>query len=128
MSRTYRVRHLPKIGGKKYVDSNLSNRHQYYRKLAEKSLSPDLDRWAMVRYELVGKWMVLNVPVECTTQHPWVSWSRIGSVKTWYKKNGNRKVRRHNRHMVMNHHLGEDIDQRDKFYDKKDGWDVWSIT
>lgn len=125
MSRTYRVRHLPRIGGKKYVDASLRHFDRRMRDLAEEIIpgKPKRGEWSDLHYTLVHKWMILNSPVECKTQHPLVSWGRISASKVWYKKDGNQRIRQHNRQMLKFRPLDDDIDQRVKFYDKKDGWD-----
>lgn len=130
MSRTYRLRHLPKIGGRKFVDASMRRRYWDIRDLAEKEIdeaNPNMWRWSTHRYRLIDSLVAGRLNVVCMTQHPWASWSRIAACKMWYKKFGNRVVRRNNRAVVKNSHLGDEMDNYHRFYDKKDGWDIWSL-
>ena len=88
MSRTYRCRHLPRLPGTgaKLIESSVYHRFK------------DEDyphRW-MYRMGQVPRRTDVNAgaPVEHFGNHPWVRWYMVVKTKSWYKANGNRKIRR----------------------------------
>lgn len=140
MSRTYRIRHLPRITAKKYVDGRTARFREDREELVDSVLRlyfPEAFnekgrlRWSYfsVRWSLREKIDAENpLSVATKTQHPWVRWSRIATSKAEYKRTGNKCVRRHNRALLRNRgHLGDEVDERDRFFDKKDGWDIWVL-
>jgi hypothetical protein len=141
MSRTYRLRNLPGITAKKYVDHNCARKFNKARDAHVDDLLKDFypdafdsrGRWRWIyygiRHDIERRFdREYPVPVGNKSCHPWVRWTRITTAKAWYKKNGNRTVRHHNRQLLMaNFHLGDEVDNRTPFYGRKDGWDVWSL-
>lgn len=140
MSRTYRHRHLPTIYVRKYVDS--TPRRFYKWKEAEadalmRELYPEAynDKGRMIwRYWSVERDIINALcrsnpsPVASKGGHPWASWSRIARVKAWYKREGNKRVRHHNRQLLRkNLHLEDEVDNRIRFWSKRDGWDIWVL-
>lgn len=139
MSRTYRVRHLPRLKAKKFVEANIDTRRRTNALLdgALREYMPEVFgedgglRWAYwgLRWCLLER-IELEKPaaVAPVTLHPWVDWGRTSAVKTEYKRSGNRVVRRHNRAVLRNFaYLGDEVDDAQRFYDKKDGWNIWAL-
>jgi hypothetical protein len=123
MSRTYRIRHLPKLKANKFVDAGMYRRTRPWDEALSaiaKSYS-SIDRWGVID----SLQHDFPFPVAPKTAHPWVGWGRIKRIKTWYKRNGNRLVRRHNRLLLTK---GQEVLESAHFFTKKDGWDVWNIT
>lgn len=135
MSRTYRVRHLPALRAKKFIDAKggyLTRRRReeidrlvenLYPETRTKRYSKQYFRQWNFRWTLSQKLDdEFCSPVLSYVSHPWVSWSCIGRCKAWYKQHGNQRTRAHNRLMLKN----EDYDG--EFFGKLHGWDIWSIT
>lgn len=135
MSRTYRLRHLPALRARKFIDAksqHLTRRRELVIDRLVAEIYPDTKterysrqyfkqwqyRWTLTKKtddELIS-------PVLSYVSHPWVSWACIGRCKAWYKQHGNQRARAHNRLMLKN----EDYDG--EFFGKLHGWDIWSIT
>lgn len=138
MSRTYRIRSLPRLTAKKYVDGrgghNWRRENDRIDKMLEERfpeiyVRKNLGNWGL-RYMLREAVERSEMParVRPTYDHPWVSWSRIGSVKVWYKRRGNRNARRRTRHQLRTMPLDDEFDDRRKFpRSRSDIWDIWNI-
>lgn len=120
MARTYRGRHLPRFAGTgaKLIDARC------YHRLKES----DYPR----RIDLLGSEQQPDVncgpPVEWVGDHPWVRWYFPGNrIKVWYKKHGNRIVRRKEANLLRRWAFQDD-DFQDYIPRKKDGWDTWSLS
>lgn len=137
MSRTYRLRNLPPLNSRKYVDGHggwgYRQYHRYLEELGKNArpefYSDDYRSYFSLRWELERQLERLNPPpVGPTTRHPWVSWSRIARIKAWYKARGNRSGRRRARIMLRVAPLDIDYDESDRFPSRKsDFWDIWSL-
>lgn len=105
MSRTYRVRHLPRLPGraKKYTDAQFSK-----------------------RYQSLG-WLWNCGPVANTAAHPWANWTFISRAKAWYKHTGNKRVRHHNKQLL--HTLSPEAwdDWEERLLSRNDGWSAWDL-
>lgn len=143
MSRTYRLRHLPRIKARKFIDAHpgkFYGLHGIFEELVDERLRElypsafrangriKLTYWSHRRAISDSMERDFLAPVANTSMHPWVPWWRNAPVKSWYKENGNRRVRRHNRAVVHSFaHLGDEVDEDHRFLTKRDGWDLWSL-
>lgn len=143
MSRTYRIRHLPRLKALKFIDARPgkfygsegifeelvdSKLRELYPSAFKENGRLKLAYWSHRRAISDAMERDFIAPVSNTTDHPWVPWWRNVGTKSWYKKDGNRRVRRHNRDVVHRFaHLGDEMDARHRFYNKRDGWDIWSL-
>jgi hypothetical protein len=135
MSRTYRIRNLPRFGAQKFVDGGAgwgrSRHHEHYRQLAHRLLG---DGYAALDFS--NQWRIERelershpVPAANLCNHPWVSWSRVGGCKTWYKRHGNRWGRQRGRALLRKVATDETYDDRRPFPRRRQElWDIWSVT
>lgn len=132
MSRTYRLRRLPKLRAKKFVDAGISPYSQRNYAAAKKEMlrdHPDFDvsqnRWRIRTfvYAYLDKDFI---PVASKTHHPWVGWGLITTRKVWYRSQGNRKIRRPLKNL-MNRWAFKGDDFEDRLPNRNDGWDKWDL-
>jgi hypothetical protein len=137
MSRTYRGRHLPVIPGsaRKIQFGVGAFGWRQRRKLIDPivdeltGIKSDGLRWAdpgfYIRFELAEQ-IDRNTVWPVSDRHPWM-WS-MGvdtSVKGWYKRRGNRAMRRYNRSVLQAKTIDEDWTGHFMTYDE--AFDLWSI-
>lgn len=139
MSRTYRIRNLPRLTAKKYVDGNggwnYKRRDARLRKLREKYY-PEYGgkhRWSSPYYSIIYNiehMLERQFPnsVETAHAHPWVSWCLVGHSKKEYKNRGNRWGRRQTKAIISQMSYDDDYDNRRNFPTRRqEFWDIWDI-
>lgn len=140
MSRTYRIRHLPGLTAKKYVDGHGGwdgkRRDLRLRQLRER-YCPEYggkyywgDPFYKVKYDIEQQLeRDFPAPAAPVHNHPWVSWGMAGnSQKVVYKRHGNRFGRRRSREIIRSMSLDEDYDQEHAFPTRKDElWNAWNL-
>lgn len=140
MSRTYRIRNLPRLIGTahKFTDGNGRKFNTKFEEPLEREAEalfpyPPGKRFSgsiwRLRYEYVKQNRAQMIaPVANLTNHPWVGWGLITRQKAWHKRHGNRKVRRNTRSELKVITRLQDIEDWDGFLPgKNDGWDNWSL-
>lgn len=133
MSRTYRIRRLPRFGVKNYTDSragwSFDRSYDYYEDLLQKNFG-DLELNFYFKHEMINHLKRQHpTPASSFLSHPWVCWSCVGRVKKWYRVNGNRWGRRTSRSFIKKMSYDYDYDDRRKFPNRRqEMWDIWSVT
>jgi hypothetical protein len=133
MSRTYRLRHLPRRRSWKFIDASIS--HKRFRNKIEEDLEQQLkeigfERWAAwhIAWDICRNDPKYFTPVGSKGDHPWVSWWWVNGAKTYYRSKGNQLARRRNR-MIINK-FGELLDDEwighwpDSRRDRLNKWDL----
>lgn len=136
MSRTYRLRHLPRMRSRKFVDSSI-HRHRF-------PVEQELDRileerfgkswptfgirwsisWNLCRYD--PAWFT---PVACMHDHPWVRWWWAGnSAKAWHRSQGNKNLRRRTRSIIKSKFELLDDDWQGHFPSRHEYFDKWDLS
>lgn len=137
MSRTYRIRHLPRFTAKKYTDgrAGISWRRRYERvdriieeKYPELKIDATIGNFG-VRWQL-RDCIERGHPLEAEQfiNHPWVDWCRVARMKHWHKKDGNRATRRWVRVHMKEMNLDETYDDEVRLpKNQRDVWDIWNL-
>ena len=119
MSRTYRGRHLPVLpGGARKIQFGVGKFGWHER---DEIISPMVDAVLGPPKKIENSiiWPVSN-------RHPWMWWMGVDSSnKTWYKRHGNRVMRRHNKGLLKTKTIDEDWTGHFMRYDE--AFDLWSI-
>lgn len=113
MSRTYRLRHLPRRRSWKFVDASISRRR--FNSTVEDDLEKRLieaghDRWSAwhISWDLCRNDPAYFTPVGSKGDHPWISWWWVNGAKTYYRSKGNTLARRQTRQTIRK--FGELLD------------------
>ncbi len=120
MSRTYRLRHLPRYGVKHYTDSPVRSVCREWEKKVDELVISWAGRWRFELYRRAQR--EFPRAVANLREHPWVRWPSIARCKVEYRIQGNRIVRRTNRRLVRLEDPEEAV-----FLGKQDGWSLWDI-
>lgn len=117
MSRSYKLRHLPKLGADKYVEG------VGYRFVHKQLYESDLPGWCWYPRKVLG-----NVPVAAPGSHPWASWwcaRQCAGGRKYFATLAHRKARRKVKTMLNNRNLdfeAEVLPTSDDFFD------TWQFT
>jgi len=87
MSRSYKLRHLPKLGANKYVEGVS---YRFYHETVYASAFPGRFLW-------YPRKVLVNAPVAAPGSHPWASWwcaKRIKGGRKFFATLAHRKARR----------------------------------
>ena len=129
MSRTYRGRHLPVIPGSARKIQFGVGRFGWDKR--NSIIDPIIDsilgesRKFALRYSIrcqIENSIIWPVP----THHPWMRFMWCdNSAKTWWKRHGNRVMRRHNKGIVKTKIIDDEWTGHFMTYDE--AFDTWSI-
>ncbi len=137
MSRTYRGRHLPVLpGGARKIQFGVGafgwkERDKIVEPLVNEILGtpPNKPRWSdpdwRIRYE-TARQIENSIIWPVADRHPWMWYMGVDtSTKTWYKRHGNRVMRRHNKGLLKTKTIDDDWTGHFMKYDE--AFDLWSI-
>lgn len=137
MSRTYRGRHLPVLpGSARKIQFGVG---KFGWKERDKIVEPLVDAvlgkpqskpsWSSAEWRVrrqVREQIEKSIIWPVARYHPWMWFMGVDtSCKGWYKRHGNRVMRRHNKGLLKTKTLDEDWTGHFMTYD--DAFDLWSI-
>lgn len=130
MSRTYRLRHLPRVDNSplKYGDAQYFKTHNEKVKAYLDTVDPDRKLDWRVRWDLEKQYEQEHpAPIGAMWDHPWVGYGVVRSgLKKWYRTTGNRRIRRPLPQLMGKWaHLGDDFE--DRLPVRNDGWSTWDL-
>lgn len=126
MSRTYRLRRLPRPPGSplKYGDGQYNRRDPHYR--SWQWFNAGLS-WTLQKHAQEAAQQEDPAPIGAMWDHPLVGYGVVRSkTKKWYRITGNRRVRRPLKNLVNRWaHQGDDFE--DRMPVRNDGWSTWDL-